>query len=60
MWLTLREELEYTHGSYCECDECEGVYRLAAHIPNICLFDGDQRRNDGGRGAITHRVREYA
>lgn len=45
---------------YCECDQCEGTYRLHAHIPNICLFDGDQRRNDGGRGAITHRVREHA
>lgn len=48
------------HSMYCECDDCEGFYRLNAHIPNICLFDGDQRRFDGGRGAVQQRVKEYA
>lgn len=46
------------HGEYCECEQCEGLFRLNYHRPNTCLWDDDQRRNDGGRGPSQKRQRK--
>lgn len=27
------------HGSYCECDDCEGRTYIERHVPDECLFD---------------------
>ena len=33
---------------YCSCDKCDGERRLELHVPNDCLFEGDEHKGYQG------------